>query len=178
MPENNGLAAPEIGCGCRLGLSHRRARRVRSRTLPRNDVGRRRFMKGVAASSRRRGNDRVGSRSRCGPHRHQAADVARPPTRKRSRGLSRVSTRRLSLGRSRRSKTCSRSNLNDFLNLSLALENTGVTPISARPPVIFDKAILGAAASVAPIEARHAGFFNGLRSQPMTRERFRPGTLL
>jgi hypothetical protein len=39
-------------------------------------------------------------------------------------------------------------------------------------PAIFDSGILAAAGSVALIEARHAGFFNGLRSRPMTENAF------
>jgi hypothetical protein len=64
------------------------------------------------------------------------------------------------------------SNLNNFLNLSLALENTGVGAYLGAAPAIDSKEILGAAASVALIEARHAGFFNGLRSRPMTENAF------
>lgn len=65
-----------------------------------------------------------------------------------------------------------RPNLNDFLATSLALENTGVGAYLGAAPVIFDRGVLGAAASVALIEARHAGFFNGLRSRPMTENAF------
>ena len=41
-----------------------------------------------------------------------------------------------------------RANLNDFLTVSLALENTGVGAYLGAAPVIFDRGILGAAASV------------------------------
>lgn len=65
-----------------------------------------------------------------------------------------------------------RANVNDFLNVSLALENTGVGAYLGAAPAIFDPGYLAAAASVALVEARHAGFFNGLRSRPMTENAF------
>lgn len=65
-----------------------------------------------------------------------------------------------------------RSNVNDFLGLALALENTGVGAYLGAAGYIFTPAILGSAASIALIEARHAGFFNGLRSRPMTENAF------
>jgi hypothetical protein len=61
-----------------------------------------------------------------------------------------------------------RANVNDFLGLALALENTGVGAYLGAVPAIFDAGVLAAAGSVAQVEARHAGFFNGLRSRPMT----------
>jgi hypothetical protein len=60
------------------------------------------------------------------------------------------------------------SNVNNFLALSLALENTGVGAYLGAAGYIQNGAILGSAAAIALIEARHAGFFNGLRSRPMT----------
>jgi hypothetical protein len=65
-------------------------------------------------------------------------------------------------------KNLNRANVNDFLNVSLALENVGVGAYLGAAPKILNRDILAAAGSVALIEARHAGFFNGLRSRPMT----------
>jgi hypothetical protein len=65
-----------------------------------------------------------------------------------------------------------RNNVNDFLNIAMALENTGVGAYLGAAGSIFDGAVLGSAASIALIEARHAGFFNGLRSQQMTLNAF------
>jgi hypothetical protein len=65
-----------------------------------------------------------------------------------------------------------RANVNDFLNLALALENTGVGAYLGAAGSIMNGAVLGSAASIALIEARHAGFFNGLRSRPMTENAF------
>lgn len=59
-------------------------------------------------------------------------------------------------------------NLNAFLTIADALENTGVGAYLGAAPAILDPGILAAAASVGQIEARHAGFINALRSQPMT----------
>jgi len=59
-------------------------------------------------------------------------------------------------------------NLNAFLTVAQALENTGVGAYLGAAPFIVDASYLGAAASIALIEARHAGFINSLRSQPMT----------
>jgi hypothetical protein len=60
------------------------------------------------------------------------------------------------------------ANLNSFLTVAAALENTGVGAYLGAAPAIFDPGYLGAAASIALVEARHAGFFNSLRSKPMT----------
>lgn len=65
-----------------------------------------------------------------------------------------------------------RPNLNDFLNTALAFENTGVGAYLGAAPVIFDRPTLANAASIAQIEARHAGFLNGFRSRPMTENVF------
>lgn len=59
-------------------------------------------------------------------------------------------------------------NLNSFLSVAQALENTGVGAYLGAAPFILDANYLAAAASIALIEARHAGFLNSLRSQPMT----------
>lgn len=63
-------------------------------------------------------------------------------------------------------------NLNAFLTVATALENTGVGAYLGAAPAILDPAYLGAAASIALVEARHAGFFNSFRSKPMTLNAF------
>jgi hypothetical protein len=63
-------------------------------------------------------------------------------------------------------------NLNAFLTVALALENTGVGAYLGAAPAILDPAYLSAAASIALVEARHAGFFNSFRSKPMTLNAF------
>lgn len=63
-------------------------------------------------------------------------------------------------------------NLNAFLTTSLALENTGVGAYLGAAPAIFNRTYLAAAGQIALVEARHAGFFNGLRSLPMTNNVF------
>ncbi len=64
------------------------------------------------------------------------------------------------------------TNLNAFLTVASALENTGVGAYLGAAPAILDPGYLGAAASIALVEARHAGFFNSLRSKPMTLNAF------
>ena len=59
-------------------------------------------------------------------------------------------------------------NLNSFLTVAQALENTGVGAYLGAAPFSLDANYLASAASIALIEARHAGFLNSLRSQPMT----------
>jgi len=59
-------------------------------------------------------------------------------------------------------------NLNSFLTVAQALENTGVGAYLGAAGFILDGDYLASAASIALIEARHAGFLNSLRSQPMT----------
>ena len=49
-----------------------------------------------------------------------------------------------------------------FATVSNALENTGVGAYLAATPIIFNKQYLAAAASIALIEARHAGYLNVL----------------
>lgn len=59
-------------------------------------------------------------------------------------------------------------NLSQFLVLSRTLENTGVGAYLGATPAIADPSYLAAAASIALIEARHAGLLNSLTSRPMT----------
>ncbi len=63
-------------------------------------------------------------------------------------------------------------NLFRFLTVSRALENTGVGAYSWRDSGCVRCRILAAAASIALIEARHAGFLNSLQSRPMTENVF------
>ncbi len=63
-------------------------------------------------------------------------------------------------------------NLNAFIDVSRALENTGVGAYLGAAPVIFEPAYLAAAGSIALVEARHAGFFNTIESRPMTENAF------
>lgn len=65
-----------------------------------------------------------------------------------------------------------RSNLNDFLAVSIALENTGSGAYLGAAPAILDPTYLSQAGSIAFTEARHIGFLNGLRSRPMTENLF------
>ena len=51
----------------------------------------------------------------------------------------------------------------EFLKASQAFENTGVAAYSAAAPVIFSKANLAAALSIATVEARHSGIINSYR---------------
>jgi hypothetical protein len=55
-----------------------------------------------------------------------------------------------------------------FVFVSQALENTGVGAYLGAAPAIFDRAILASAGSILAIEARHAGFLNSLRNNPIT----------
>ena len=63
-------------------------------------------------------------------------------------------------------------NLPAFLNVSRALENTGVGAYLGAAPAIQDPAYLAAAGSIALIEARHAGYFNAVQARPMTENLF------
>jgi hypothetical protein len=55
-----------------------------------------------------------------------------------------------------------------FVFVSQALENTGVGAYLGAAPAIFDRAVLASAGSILAIEARHAGFLNSLRNNPIT----------
>ncbi len=63
-------------------------------------------------------------------------------------------------------------NLFGFLTVSRALENTGVGAYLGATPAIFDQSVLASAASIALVEARHAGFLNSLQSRAMTENVF------
>ena len=80
------------------------------------------------------------------------------------------------LGSSARPKPTFRNlrqpNLTAFLNVSRALENTGVGAYLGAAPAILSRSYLAAAGSIALIEARHAGYFNSLQSRPMTENAF------
>ncbi len=52
--------------------------------------------------------------------------------------------------------------LRSFVTTSNALENTGCGAYTGAAPIIFNRGYLGAAASIALIEARHAGYLNVL----------------
>ncbi len=66
-----------------------------------------------------------------------------------------------------------------FLEVAMALENTGVAAYAGAAPSISDEAIITAALGIHSVEARHAGYLNGLNAmspfpddidQPLTRE--------
>ena len=59
-------------------------------------------------------------------------------------------------------KNITQPDLRAFITTSNALENTGCGAYTGAAPVIFNRAFLGAAASIALIEARHAGYLNTL----------------
>jgi len=52
-----------------------------------------------------------------------------------------------------------------FLETAQALENTGVSAYLGAAPAITDPAVLAAAASIATVEARHAGYLNLLNGE-------------
>ena len=64
------------------------------------------------------------------------------------------------------------SSLAQFLAVSRTLENTGVGAYLGATPAIFDPVYLSAAASIALVEARHAGLLNSLTSRAMTENVF------
>lgn len=63
-------------------------------------------------------------------------------------------------------------NIRTFGTVSVALENTGCGAYTAAAPVIFNRQYLAAAASIALIEARHAGFLNVLFNFSVTADVF------
>jgi hypothetical protein len=56
----------------------------------------------------------------------------------------------------------------DFFKVSQALENTGVGAYLGAAPAIFTPAVLAAAASIALIEGRHAGWLNSFVNVRLT----------
>src|SRR5690242_9346181 len=60
------------------------------------------------------------------------------------------------------------SSQDDFIRMSGILENTGVAAFLMAMPAISDKDYVAAAESIATIEARHAGFVNGLLAKPLS----------
>ncbi|HEX8324644.1 MAG TPA: ferritin-like domain-containing protein [Tepidisphaeraceae bacterium] len=65
-------------------------------------------------------------------------------------------------------KNLSTTSFNQFVTLSQAFENVGVGAYLAAAPAIKSKDILAAAASIALIEARHAGFLNVFKGSDNT----------
>jgi hypothetical protein len=62
-----------------------------------------------------------------------------------------------------------KANVHEFLQMSVALENTGVGAYLGAAPIIAQRAYLAAAGSILTIEARHAGYLNVLANEIMTR---------
>jgi ferritin-like protein len=65
-------------------------------------------------------------------------------------------------------KDLRQKNVSDFVDVSQALENTGVGAYLGAAPVIYSRDYLAAAGSIALIEGRHAGFLNVLQGDPIT----------
>ncbi len=59
-------------------------------------------------------------------------------------------------------KNLNQPNIVAFGSVSQALENTGVGAYLGAAPIIFSRAVLASAGSIALIEARHAGYLNVL----------------
>ena len=65
-------------------------------------------------------------------------------------------------------KGLAHSDVDDFIAMSCVLENAGVGAFLMAMPAIKDKDYTAAAASIVTIEARHAGFVNGLLGKPLS----------
>jgi hypothetical protein len=65
-------------------------------------------------------------------------------------------------------KNLLQKNIDDFVDVSQALENTGVGAYLGAAPVIYSRAYLAAAGTIALIEGRHAGYLNVLQGDPIT----------
>jgi hypothetical protein len=65
-------------------------------------------------------------------------------------------------------KNLEQRKIEQFFNISQALENTGVGAYLNATPAISSKGNLAAAASIALVEARHAGFLNDFRDDALT----------
>jgi hypothetical protein len=64
-------------------------------------------------------------------------------------------------------KGLAQAELDDFIGMSGMLENAGVGAFLMAMPAISDTNATAAAASIATIEARHAGFVNALLGKPL-----------
>lgn len=60
------------------------------------------------------------------------------------------------------------SDIDGFITMSRTLENAGVGAFLMAMPAIRDANATAAAASIATIEARHAGFLNSLLGEPLS----------
>jgi hypothetical protein len=65
-------------------------------------------------------------------------------------------------------KGLAHTDVDDFIAMSCMLENAGVGAFLMAMPAISDKNYIAAAASIVTIEARHAGFVNGLLGKPLS----------
>lgn len=63
-------------------------------------------------------------------------------------------------------------NIRTFVTVTRALENTGVGAYLGALPVIFSRANVAAAGSIALVEARHSGYVNVLLNELMTQNVF------
>ena len=61
------------------------------------------------------------------------------------------------------------TSMTSFIDLATAFENTGAGAYLNAAPAIFDKGNRYAAASIALVEGRHAGFLNVATSMPITK---------
>ncbi|HZO71230.1 MAG TPA: ferritin-like domain-containing protein [Ktedonobacteraceae bacterium] len=64
-------------------------------------------------------------------------------------------------------KGLQQQNVDAFINLSQTFENVGVGAYLMAAPAISSKSTLAAAGSILTVEARHAGYLNGLRGAPL-----------
>ena len=67
-------------------------------------------------------------------------------------------------------KRLAQTDLDDFITMSSMLENAGVGAFLMAMPAISDTNATAAAASIATIEARHAGFVNALLGKPLSEQ--------
>ena len=65
-------------------------------------------------------------------------------------------------------KGLAHDDVDDFVAMSCMLENAGVGAFLMAMPAITDQNYTAAAASIVTIEARHAGFVNGLLGKPLS----------
>lgn len=69
-------------------------------------------------------------------------------------------------------KNLQQPNFRAFFDVAQALENTGVGAYLGATPAVFSRDVLAAAASIALIEARHAGWLNTLQRGRVTQNVF------